>query len=248
LCTYVERVLAAWTDMSEGMAASVGAYSGNLRVGAVLTSEYWLPSLLVAFLKDNARVRFKLHVANRDEILRSLNAQEIDIAVMGNPPEELQPSATAFAKNPMGFVVAADHPLASYGPLTLADLSTSNLLVRERGSGSRNTLSRLFKEAGLDLRIGWELSSNEVIKQMCMAGFGPAYLSMHTCGAELKAGLLHLLPLNKNPIDRAWYVVQLPSKTPSNVAAAFERFLLMRGQEKIDHLLHQNEVKFASSA
>jgi DNA-binding transcriptional LysR family regulator len=247
LCTYVERVLAAWTDMSEGMAASLGAYSGNLRVGAVLTSEYWLPSLLVAFLKDNARVRFKLHVANRDEILRSLNAQEIDIAVMGNPPEELQPSATAFAKNPMGFVVAADHPLASYGPLTLADLSTSNLLVRERGSGSRNTLSRLFKEAGLDLRIGWELSSNEVIKQMCMAGFGPAYLSMHTCGAELKAGLLHLLPLNKNPIDRAWYVVQLPSKTPSNVAAAFERFLLLRGQEEIDHLIHQNESQLAPS-
>jgi DNA-binding transcriptional LysR family regulator len=246
LCTYVERVLAAWTDMSEGMAASVGAYSGNLRVGAVLTSEYWLPSLLVAFLKDNAKVRLKLHVANRDEILRSLNAQEIDIAVMGNPPEELQPSATAFAKNPMGFVVAADHPMASFGSLTLADLAASNFLVREKGSGSRNTLSRLFKEAGLNLRVGWELSSNEVIKQMCMAGFGPAYLSMHTCGAELKAGLLHLLPLNKNPIDRAWYVVQLPSKTPSNVAACFERFLLLRGQEKIDHLIHQNETKFAS--
>jgi DNA-binding transcriptional LysR family regulator len=247
LCTYVERVLAAWTDMSEGMAASVGAYSGNLRVGAVLTSEYWLPSLLVAFLKDNARVKFKLHVANRDEILRSLNAQEIDIAVMGNPPEELQPSATAFAKNPMGFVVAADHPMASFGPLTLADLAASNFLVREKGSGSRNTLSRLFKEAGLNLRVGWELSSNEVIKQMCMAGFGPAYLSMHTCGAELKAGLLHLLPLNKNPIDRAWYVVQLPSKTPSNLAACFERFLLLRGQEKIDHLIHQNEVDLANS-
>jgi DNA-binding transcriptional LysR family regulator len=121
------------------------------------------------------------------------------------------------------------------------------LLVRERGSGSRNTLSRLFKEAGLDLRIGWELSSNEVIKQMCMAGFGPAYLSIHTCGAELKAGLLHLLPLNKNPIDRAWYVVQLPSKTPSNVAAAFERFLLSCGQEQIDHLIHHNESQFVSA-
>ncbi len=248
LCSYVERVLAAWTDMSEGMAASVGAYSGNLRVGAVLTSEYWLPSLLVAFLKDNAKVKLKLHVANRDEILRSLNAQEIEIAVMGNPPEELQPSATAFAKNPMGFVVAPHHPLASLAPLSLADLASSNLLVREQGSGSRNTLSRLFKEAGLNLRIGWELSSNEVIKQMCMAGFGPAYLSMHTCGAELKAGLLQLLPLKPNPIDRAWYVVQLPSKSSTNVAAAFQRFLLLHGQEKIEHLTHQSEIKLTTSA
>lgn len=241
LCSYVERVLAAWSDMSEGMAASLGGYSGNLRVGAVLTSEYWLPSLLVAFLKDNAKVRLKLHVANRDEILRSLNAQEIEIAVMGNPPEELQPSATAFAKNPMGFVVAPHHPLASLAPLSLADLGSSNLLVRERGSGSRTTLARLFKEAGLNLHIGWELSSNEVIKQMCMAGFGPAYLSMHTCGAELKAGLLQLLPLKKNPIERAWFVVQLPSRSPANVAAAFQRFLLLHGQAHIDHLIHQSE-------
>lgn len=243
LCNYVERVLAAWTEMSEGMAASLNGYSGNLRVGAVLTSEYWLPSLLVTFLKDNAKVRLKLHVANRDEILRSLNAQEIDIALMGNPPEELQPSATAFAKNPMGFFVAPHHPLATLVPLTLADLAASNLLVRERGSGSRTTLTRLLKEAGLNLHIGWELSSNEVIKQMCMAGFGPAYLSMHTCGTELKSGLLQLLPLKKNPIERIWFAVQLPSKSSSNVVAAFQRFLLLHGQAQIDHLIYQSDQK-----
>jgi DNA-binding transcriptional LysR family regulator len=247
LCSYVERVLAAWTEMSEGMAASLGGYSGNLRIGAVLTSEYWLPSLLVAFLKDNAKVRLKLHVANRDEILRSLNAQEIEIALMGSPPEEFQSSATAFATNPMGFVVAPNHPLATVVPLTLAHLASSNLLVRERGSGSRTTLTRLFKEAGLNLHIGWELSSNEVIKQMCIAGFGPAYLSMHTCGAELKAGLLQLLPLEKNPINRTWFVVQQPSRSPSNVAAAFQRFLLLHGQEKIDHLIQESKHQVASS-
>jgi LysR family transcriptional regulator, low CO2-responsive transcriptional regulator len=245
LCSYVERVLAAWSEMTEGMAASLGGYSGNLRVGAVLTSEYWLPSLLMTFLKDNAKVRLKLHVANRDEVLRSLNAQEIEIALMGNPPEELQPSAAAFAKNPMGFVVAPHHPLATLAQLTLANLTSTNLLVRERGSGSRTTLTRLFKEAGLNLHIGWELSSNEVIKQMCMAGFGPAYLAMHTCGAEIKAGLLQLLPLKTNPIDRIWYVVQLPSKSPSSVATAFRRFLLLHGQAQIDHLIHQREHQVA---
>ena len=102
LCRYVERVLAAWTEMSEGMAASLGGYSGNLRIGAVLTSEYWLPSLLVAFLKDNAKVRLKLHVANRDEILRSLNAHEIEIALILNsavtPPPRADFAAAKVAK------------------------------------------------------------------------------------------------------------------------------------------------------
>ena len=33
----------------------------------------------------------------------------------------------------------------------------------------------------MDERLGSELSSNESIKQMCAAGFGSAYLSLHTC-------------------------------------------------------------------
>ena len=55
---------------------------------------------------------------------------------------------------------------------SLADLAGANLLVRARGSGTRTTLERLFKDAGEPLRIGSELSSNEAIKQMCAAGFG----------------------------------------------------------------------------
>lgn len=248
LFSYVERVLAAWNEMSDGMAASLGAFSGTLRVGAVATSEYWLPSLLVAFVNENPKVKLKLHVANREEVVRSLNAQEVDIAVMGNPPDELKPTSAAFATNPMGFLAAPHHPLMAERKLTMAHLAESNLLVRERGSGSRITLTRLFKEAGLQLRIGGELSSNEAIKQMCIAGFGPAYLSLHTCVLEMKAGLLQLLPMPKNPIEREWYVVHRPSQELPEVAAAFQRFLRLRGQHKINQFLEEREATFGPMA
>jgi DNA-binding transcriptional LysR family regulator len=77
--------------------------------------------------------------------------------------------------------------------LTMAMLRDQRILVRERGSGTRTTIERLFKDAGLPLRIGSEMSSNEAIKQMCAAGFGVAFLSMHTCVLELRAGVLQLL-------------------------------------------------------
>ena len=65
----------------------------------------------------------------------------------------------------------------------------ARLLVRERGSGTRTTLERLFKDAGIALRMASELSSNEAIKQMCAAGLGVAFVSLHTCALELDAGL-----------------------------------------------------------
>jgi DNA-binding transcriptional LysR family regulator len=237
LLAYADRLQSLWSEASDEMATFLGAFSGTLRVGAVSTAEYWLPRLLVTFVNENPRVKLKLHVANRDEIVRSLAAQEIDIAVMGHPPDEFKVIAAAFAKNPMAFMAAPHHPLMADPALTMATLAEARLLVRERGSGSRTTVERLFKEAGLRMRIGSELSSNESIKQMCAAGFGPAYLSMHTCILEMNAGQLKLLPMPNNPIEREWYVVRMAAKQAPQVALAFEQFLRSKGQAEIHRQL-----------
>jgi DNA-binding transcriptional LysR family regulator len=142
----------------------------------------------------------------------------------------------------MGFLAAPHHPLMAERRLTMARLAESNMLVRERGSGSRLTLTRVFKEAGLHLRIGAELSSNEAIKQMCMTGFGPAFLSLNTCLLETKAGLLTLLPMPGNPIGRDWFLVHSPSNQLPQVAVAFEQFLRLHGQSHMDQLLASREA------
>ena len=243
LQAYAERIVELWDEMGENMGTYVGAFAGTLRVGAVATTEYWLPSLLVAYANENPKAKVKLHVGNRDEIVRSLESQEIDVAVMGNPPDSLKPTSTRFAKNLMGFLAAPAHPLIAESNLTMVRLAQEPMLVRERGSGSRATVTRLFREAGCTMRIGSEFASNEAIKQMCMAGFGPAYLSLPTCILEMKAGLLTLLPMEGNIIEREWFVAHSPAAKPlPQMAVAFERFLSLNGQKKIDQLLALREA------
>jgi LysR family transcriptional regulator, low CO2-responsive transcriptional regulator len=241
--TYADRLLALWTETSDEVATFLGEFSGTLRVGAVTTVEYWLPRILVKFLNDNPKVKIKLLVANRDEIVRGLASQDVDIAVMGRPPEELKVSAAAIAKNPMAFFSAPTHPLMLVSKLTMARLAEEPLLVRERGSGTRTTVERLFKEAGLRMRIGSELSSNEAIKQMCAAGFGPAYLSLHACLLEMNAGLLTMLPLPNNLVEREWFVVHIAAKALPQVAVAFERFLCENAQVEILRHFGQHQTK-----
>jgi DNA-binding transcriptional LysR family regulator len=118
--------------------------------------------------------------------------------------------------------------------LSIASLAAAHLLVRERGSGTRSTVERIFKEAGVPLRIGSEMSSNEAIKHMCAAGFGVAFLSLHTCALELEAGLLALLPMAGNPLQRDWYAMHLASRRLPQVTSAFKQFLADEGQGLID--------------
>lgn len=233
MADYAARILDLWREAGDEMAAQRGVFSGTLRVGAVTTAEYLLPPLLVAFASEHPDVKVKLRVGNRDEIVAMLGGQEVDIAIMGRPPGELKTLSVAFAKHPMAFLAAPSHPLMSRRDLTLADLAGANLLVRERGSGTRTTLERLHKDAGLPLRIGSEMSSNEAIKQMCAAGFGAAFLSLHTCGLELRAGLLALLPMAGNPLEREWHAMHLASRRLPQVASAFKQFLADEGQRLI---------------
>ena len=240
LAVYAARILDLWREAGDEMAAHRGVFSGTLRVGAVTTAEYLLPPLLVAFVNEHPRVKVKLQVGNRDHIVRLLAGHEIDVAIMGRAPVELKTVAAPFAKHPMAFIAAPAHPLMREPHLALASLASANLLVRERGSGTRTTVERLFKDAGTPLRIGSELSSNEAIKQMCAAGFGVAFLSLHTCVLELDAGLLQILPLPGNPIERDWYVMHLASKQLPQVASAFEEFLAVHGQAQILKQLDQS--------
>ena len=238
MASYAGRILDLWRDVGDEMATLRGVFSGTLRVGAVTTAEYLLPPLLVTFANEHPNVKVKLSVGNRDDIARMLASQEVDLVIMGRPPAELKTVATAFAKHPMAFITSPRHALMSQRELTLADLGGANLLARERGSGTRTTLERLFKDAGITLRVGSELSSNEAIKQMCVAGFGVAFVSLHTCRLELDAGLLQLLPLAGNPVEREWFVMHLVSRQLPQVAMAFEQFLVAHGQRLIQAQLH----------
>jgi DNA-binding transcriptional LysR family regulator len=237
LAGYANRIVDLWREAGEEMATLQGVFTGTLRVGTVTTAEYLLPPLLVAFINERPKVKIKLQVGNRDEIVRMLAGQEIDIAIMGRPPAELKTDSRAFARHPMAFLAAPTDPLMSVPRLTLAEVAETRILVRERGSGTRTTVERVFKDQGLPLRIGSELSSNEAIKRMCAAGFGIAFLSMHTCVLEIKAGLLALLPLPDNPIERDWYVMHLASRQLPHVALAFEEFLCNEGQAEIQRQL-----------
>jgi len=241
LAGYARRMLDLWREAGEEMATLQGVFSGTLRVGAVTTAEYLLPPLLVTFASEHPKVKVKLQVGNRDEIVRMLSSQEIDTAIMGRPPTELKTVSTAFAKHPMAFLAAPGHPLMAEPALSHAMLADTRILVRERGSGTRTTVERVFKDAGAHLRIGSEMSSNEAIKQMCAAGFGVAFLSLHTCVLEMNAGLLKLVPIENNPIERDWYVMHLASRQLPQVAVAFEEFLRVQGQRQIQRQLAQTK-------
>ncbi len=241
---FAERILRLWDQAGDELGELQGVSTGTLRIGAVFTAEHLLPSMLVKFTLERPNVRMNLRAGNRSEIIGMLSRREVDLAIMGTPARELRINAARFAHHPMAFVASPRHPLMKKKRVTLEDVVDSNLLVRERGSGTRTAVERLFKEHGQTLHISSEVSSNEAIKSMVAAGLGVGFVSVHACALEFKAGLIDILPMKESPLEGDWHVMHLADQPLPRIAAAFRDFMVNSGQALIETELEAYYQKY----
>jgi LysR family transcriptional regulator, low CO2-responsive transcriptional regulator len=231
MLVYARRLLATLKDAEDAAARLRQADAGTLAIGMVSTAKYFLPRLLAQFRQEHPHVEIRLAEGNRESLVRLLQANEVDVAVMGRPPRELATRAEPFAAHPHVFVAAPDHPLARHeGELDVESLRPHDFIVREEGSGTRAALEQFLRDARIEPRVAMEMSSNETIKQAVIAGMGVSFLSLHTLELELEHGLVALLDVRGAPVLRAWNVVHTQSKVLSPAAEAFRYFMLERGE------------------
>lgn len=238
---YAKRMLATMREAQTSMARFQRLEAGLLTIGLVSTAQYFVPSLLARFGQEHSGVDVRLQVmANREQLTALLKNGDIDLAIMGRAPRELDTRSEAIAAHPLVFVCRPDHPLLSHGQASLHALGSFALIAREPGSGTRAVLNQLFAEQQLEMRVTMEVSNNEAIKQSVIAGLGVSLISLHTIALELRAGLLRILPVERTPVMRSWHVVHLPSKLLSPAAEAFRYFLIEHAEAYLsaqDHAL-----------
>ena len=205
-----------------------GLDRGQLTVAVASTVNYFAPRLLAAFSRRLPGVHISLTVTNREGLLYRLEHNQVDIALMGQPPDSLDLAAEAFMENPLVVIASPTHPLAGER-VPLQALREETFLLREPGSGTRIAMERFFGEHGVALSTGMEMNTNEAIKQGVEAGLGLGIVSLHTAGLELEMGRLVVLDVEGFPILRHWYVVHRRGKRLSQVAQAFRDYVLREG-------------------
>ncbi|MBS3997272.1 MAG: LysR family transcriptional regulator [Hydrogenophaga sp.] len=226
MLVYARKMLATLKDAEDAAARLQRLEVGTLTIGMVSTAKYFLPRLLAEFHREHEGVEIRLAVGNREQLVKMLQANEVDIAVMGRPPTELATRAEPFAAHPHVFVAPTDHPLLKVGHPTVESLRPYGFILRERGSGTRAAMEKFLEKSRMEPRVVMEMASNETIKQAVMAGMGLSFLSLHTIGLELEHQLIAVLDVEGTPIVRGWNVVHNLSKLLSPAAEAFRYFML----------------------
>lgn len=234
ILVHARKILASLKDAEDVAARLKRAEVGVLTVGMVGTAKYFLMGLLGEFIDKHRGVELRLAIGNRDQLVRMLQNNEVDIAVMGRPPKELETRAEPFAAHPHVFVSSPKHPLSQQGDLEVEDLRPYDFIVREVGSGTRAAMEKFFSDARVEPRLQMQLNSNETIKQAVMAGLGLSFISEHTIGLERSVGRLVRLNINGTPVKRQWRLVYRTDKRLMPAATAFVQFMDSEGSRLIE--------------
>lgn len=249
MLVYARKMLSTLKDAEDAAARLQKLEVGLLTIGMVSNAKYFVPHLLAEFRRDHEGVDIRLVVANREQLVKMLLANEVDIAIMGSPPKDMATRAEPFAAQPLVFVASVNHPLVGTGPLPASALQGQRFIVRERGSGTRAAMERFLRPTGVEPRVDMEMTSNETIKQAVMAGMGLSFLSLHTMGLELDNRLIAILDIDGAPVVRAWNVVHMLSKLLSPAAEAFRYFVLENGEDYLaKHYAQHVQLKTVGTA
>lgn len=183
---------------------------GLIRVGATVTlGGTLLPALARRFAADHPGVRLQVTVANGETLTAALCENRLDLALLESRPTLPDLCVEEIGTDRLCAVMAPDSPFAAGEALTLEQLATAPLLVREQGSTARAVLQRALESRDLPLQPLWESVSTEALLQAAARGLGVAVLPEARARAAVARGQVCLRPIAEPGLVRrhvaAWH-------------------------------------------
>ena len=223
LARYGARIFALMDEALAEARSSAVPDAGSVRLSAVTTAaEQLLPELLGGFRQAAPLVNVDLDVANKDHVWERLERWECDLVLAGRPPHGARLHTRAIRPN--GVVIVAQ-PGRTYA---LADLASATWLLREVGSGTRDTTEFVLAELGITPPV-LTIGSNGAIRECVRVGMGISLLSRDAVAREIADETLAEVPSPVTPLARDWHLVASDERPLPAGAQRFLEYVIASG-------------------
>lgn len=208
-------LLSATQTFNSTLRADYDPLTEDIRVAASMTvAESLLPRWMAQWRREVPQARVTVEVLNSSEVIAKIKNSEIDLGFVETPQLPVGINATVVAEDELVVIASADHPWSELsGRLSVAELSRTPLIVRERGSGTREALEQML--VGSDpVPPAQVLHSNTAVRTGVASGAGPAVLSQLAVASQLATGEVLQVPLDitvpRRPLTAVWSGARIP--------------------------------------
>ena len=203
----VAESLIALAEDTESVLAQ-RALGGTIHVGATLTiGNYIAIPLITRFLQEFPDVDIKLHIANTTTIAEQVLNFELDLGFIEGEYTHDQLDIAPWFEDELVVFCAPSHPYATAQQVDDEMLLAQPWILREQGSGTRQTFDYAMRGINSQLKVAMELEHSEAIQQAVALGVGLGCLSKITLQEAFAASRLVPLNLVNRPMRRQLYRV-----------------------------------------
>ncbi|WP_030105333.1 LysR family transcriptional regulator, partial [Actinoalloteichus caeruleus] len=145
------RVLDEMAALATGADALRAKRDAELRVAASMTlAEHLVPAWIGELRRHRPQLYVGLQVINSEQVIETVHAGEVDLGFVETPRTPPGLATRVVAQDRLVVVVTPGHDWADRPePLAVAELSATPLVLREHGSGTRETLDHELRRAGV---------------------------------------------------------------------------------------------------
>lgn len=226
LAEHAARIFGVEQTAEVELAALLGVRRGQLSLGASTTiGSYLVPRVFGAFRRLHPALRLELEIGNTAAIHDLVRQQVVELGLTEGFVTDDDLTTKVFDQDEMVAIAAPGDPVLARTPLTTKELVALPLLMRERGSGTREVIEAAFAKKRLVVEPVMSLGSTEALKNAVAAGLGVAIVSRLAVELELVGGSLVAIEVSDLVIRRALHLVELRGKSRSPAASRFVELL-----------------------
>lgn len=227
LLTHARKLLCAYRQLDFEMNLLTNHFSGELRLGASTTiAQYVLPPILSSFIKKFPDIRVSLLNGNSREIEQAVHEGKITLGLVEGNVHGYSFHYTPFLKDELVVVTRTGGPFAAFDEITLEQLCSYPLVLRENGSGTLEVVESALAEHHIklsSLNILIQLGSTESIKLFLENTDALGIVSVRAVTRELSAGRLKVIEVENLCAERMFSFVE-PQGQNGGVEENFIRF------------------------
>ncbi|TWO33258.1 LysR family transcriptional regulator [Seonamhaeicola sediminis] len=196
-----------------------GELAGKLKIAIVSTAKYVMPYFLSDFMNQNKGIDLIMDVTNKAEVVRALENNEVDFAMVSTIPSHLKINRIELMENKLFMVAGTDYKLKGKY-LSYSEFQKLPLIYREQGSATRLAMEKFIDSRKISTYKKMELKSNEALKQAVISGLGCSIMPLIGIKNAIANKDLQIIPVKQLPIITNWNLIWLSSKNLTNIAKA----------------------------
>jgi DNA-binding transcriptional LysR family regulator len=208
----------------EASFGSMGAIDLKLFASTTI-GNYLLPALIANFNKVNSSAVVDLRIGNTLDAVAAVRNFETDLGFIEGPCHASDVQIVPWLEDELLIVAAPGHELANLarrGRLSAEQLRGALWLMREPGSGTRETVEQVLLPHLVQLSSVMTIGSPEAIKNAAAEGLGISCVSRYVVQDFLSAGRLVALPTRLPRLMRRLMLIHHAKKL---LSAPLSRFI-----------------------